>query len=168
MASIPFGWDVSYGLPLLILGGAAIGWWLTTRVALPPRLTPSAPYRSWRESPRSAAYAALQGEQYLLASYLLRERLLESAAVRLGVLPEEVEGRGRRPVEVPLPRPLSFRRTLRHLATAYRSAYLAEGISPWVGFGEWTMPRRRRVAERDFTRAAEEVESVVRALEAPA
>jgi hypothetical protein len=155
--------NVSFGLPLLIVIGAGLVWWWVSRVSSPPYLVATPPYHSWRINPVSAAYASLRQDQYLLASFLLRERVAAIAQARFGVSPENLRAwaAGR---DVPdLSLSLTLHRVLNDLASAYQSAYLAEGMPPWNPFSQLTLGMRRRRAARDFDRAARDVEQVVAA-----
>jgi hypothetical protein len=163
---IPIFSNVSYGLPLVILVGVAFVWWWTTRAALPPYFVADPPYHSWRVNPVAAAYSSLREERYLLAAFLLRERVATLAQDRFGISPEDLRAWASDRNAPPLPPPLTLRRVLRDLVVAYRSAYLAEGMRSWQTFAGLTVPIRRRRAARDFERAAREVEQVVAAWEA--
>jgi len=158
---VPILSNVSFGLPLVILIAAVLAWWWTTRVAAPPYLTASPPFHSWRINPVAAAYAALRQERYLLAAFLLRERLAELAEERFGVFPEHLRSWASSDAAPALLPPLTLRRVLRDLTAAYRSAYLAEGVRPSEMLAGLTIPIRRRRAVRDFERAADEVQRVI-------
>jgi hypothetical protein len=163
MGFIPVVSNVSYGLPLLILVVAGIVWWWTSRALPPPHLVASPPYHSWRVNPVAAAYSSLHEERYLLAAFLLRERVADLARERFGVSPEDLRSWASGDDAPMLPAPLTLRRVLRDLASAYRSAYIAEGMRSWEAFSSVTLPIRRRRAARDFERAAREVEQVAAA-----
>ncbi len=163
MQYIPVVSNVSYGLPLLLLVGAGLLWWWTTRATPPPHLHATPPYHSWRVNPVAAAYSSLHQERYLLAAFLLRERVATLAQEKFGVSPENLRSWASGPTVPDLPPPLLLRRVLRDLAAAYRSAYVAEGMRSWETFASVTLPVRRRRAARDFERAAREVEQVLAA-----
>ncbi len=161
MTFIPVLSNTSYALPLLLLVVAGGLWWWRVRIAPPPRLVASPAFHSWRVNPVAAAYESLRQERYLLAAYLLRERLAQAAAERFGVEPSRLAqwaASGEAPV---LPEPLSYRRVLRDLRSAYRSAYLAEGARPSDVLAGYLGPTRRRRAAREFGRAASDVEQVL-------
>jgi hypothetical protein len=168
MSFIPVLSNTSFALPLLILLVAAAFWWWTTRASTPPYLRASPPYRSWRVNPVAAAYSSLHDERYLLAAFLLRERVATLAESRFGVASEQLRSWATGPDAPELPAPLSMRRVLRDLARAYQSAYLAEGSLRWDFFASATLAARRRRAARDFERAARDVEQVVAAWGTPA
>src|SRR5580658_2113458 len=161
MGFVPVLSNVSYALPLLVVVVAGFLWWWTSRSSSPPRLIASPPYHSWRVNPVAAAYASLREERYLLAAFLLRERVSELAQEQFGISPEDLRSWASGDAVPALPSPLTLRRVLRDLAAAYRSAYLAEGMPFWPAFAGLTVPVRRRRAARDFERAAREVEQVV-------
>jgi hypothetical protein len=160
---VPILSNVSFALPLVILTAVGLVWWWTTRVSAPPRLRASPPLRSWRVNPVAAVYTSLQGDQYLLASFLLRERLSALAQEQFHVPPAELRSWIRSKEAPALPAPLTPRAVWAHLNSAYRAAYLAEGAPSWEIFSEYTLPRRRQQAVREFARAAVEVEQVVAA-----
>lgn len=163
VAYIPVFSNVSYALPLFILAAASLLWWWRSRPQSPPYLTASPPYHSWRINPVAAAHAALREDRYLLAAFLLRERLASVAQELYGVSPEELRTWAASGAAPKLPSSVSLRRVLRDLAAAYRSAYLADGARSWEAFSSVTVPMRRRRAARDFDRAVVEVEQVLAA-----
>ncbi len=163
MAFVPVFSNTSFALPLLIVVVAGFVWWWTTRASPPPHLVATPPYHSWRINPVAAAYSSLREDRYLLAAFLLRERVAQLVEQRFGVSPEELRAWAAGGEAPPLPAPLTLRRVLRDLAAAYRSAYLAEGMPSWESFSSVTVPMRRRRAARDFERAAREVDLVLAA-----
>jgi hypothetical protein len=163
MGYIPVISNLSYGLPLLILVVATLLWWWSTRAASPPYLVANPPFHSWRVNPVAAAYSSLHQDRYLLAAFLLRERVANLVQEKFGVSPEDLRSWASGGDVPPLPAPLTLRAVLRDLAAAYRSAYLAEGGRPWEAFSSVTLPLRRRRAERDFEKAAREVDQVMSA-----
>jgi hypothetical protein len=159
---VAFVTNLSLGVPLLILGGASLAWWITTRVARPPSLGPTPNRRSWKESPGSVAYAALAEDRYLLSVYLLRERLTalrgEQRDVRAVAIPSGWEARS-----IPDgPLVLALRRAQASLNKAYLAAYLDEEAPRAWAFSEWSTERRSRGAQRAFDQATDDM---TRALE---
>jgi|HubBroStandDraft_1064217.scaffolds.fasta_scaffold375201_2 hypothetical protein len=163
MVYVPLVSNYSYALPLLFVVVAGLLWWWTTRAMPPPHQVASPPSHSWKVNPTAAAYSSLQQERYLLAAFLLRERLAALARDRFGMTLEEMRTGAPDPRVPSLPPPLRLRRVLRDLRTAYRSAYVAEGMRAWDAFSPVTLPIRRRRAARDFERAAHGVSLVVAA-----
>jgi hypothetical protein len=158
---LPILSNITLGLPVVLLLGAGVVWWLTTRATTPPRLVAEPTLRPWRVNSVAATYSSLRRERHLLPSYVLRERLLSVARERFGVSPDELRT-GTSSASVPKPViGLTVRRVLRDLDVAYASAYLAEEAPPWGPLGGLLTPRRRQRAVRAFERASREVEEVL-------
>jgi hypothetical protein len=153
---VDFVTNLSLGVPVLILGGAALTWWITTRVFPPPVLTPTSELRSWRERPGSMAYAALTQEHYLLATFLLRERVLNHRSEQADIVTPESTGQQGSLASAGMPSTELPSHALADLREAYRAAYLAEELRRGSLFAGWTAARRRRHAEQAFELATEE------------
>jgi hypothetical protein len=163
MGFIPILSNPSFSLPVVLLTASALVWWWMTKTATPPRLVAAPPFHSWRVNPAAAAYDSLRQERYLLAAYLLRERLAAVAQQQFQVDPEDLRTWAARDERARLPAPLNLRRVLKDLTRAYRSAYVAEAMRSSEWFAAITLPLRRRQAARDFDRAARGVELVLAA-----
>jgi hypothetical protein len=160
---VPVLSNTSFAVPLLLVVVVGLLWWWASRVTVPPRLVPTPAFHSWRVNPVAAAYESLQQDRYLLAAYLLRERLADVAWQQFQVTPRELRPWAVGGMAPPLPEALTYRRLFRDLTSAYRSAYLAEVSRPSDLLAGYLGTSRRRRAARDFGRAATEVEQVLTA-----
>ena len=156
--------NVSYGIPLLLLGLAALVWFLVDRGRYPPRFEPTRPNRDWLRGPTAAVYEALQAGRYSPA--------IDYAAYRAEVV------LGRRYGITVAPRapgwwqrrrlPATAQRLLRSTATlerAYRLARLAETAAPDDPISRWRRPGWEHRARTLFDQALRELGPMLPSLE---
>ncbi len=143
--------NAAFGVPLLLLGLAALAWFLLDRGRLPPRLEPSRPNRDWVRGPTAAVYEALESDRLSpaidYASYRVEVALGRRFGVSLTPSPPSYWKRLRLPTTA-----RALLDSLTTLDRAYQLARLAETVDPSDTIGQWRRPAweaRSRALFRD-------------------
>jgi len=156
--------NLTYGIPLLLIGIATLAWFLIDRGRFPPRFEPTRPNRDWLRGPTAAVYESLQAHRYSPAIDYAAYRAEVVLGRRFGValVPRAPGWWQRRRL------PATARQLLRSAAAldrAYRLARLAETSDPNDPILRWRRPAWEARARTLFERALSELGPLLPPLE---